>query len=116
MKTVENLGKYVVVNVHTGNIVEVNNKTTWHRKSDASLTINNWWRALVRATVEYTEAQVIEALGGYKSCTLGTAFKFNGNFYFKSSQNTFFVCSLFDAKYAAKLPFEVREIKAVEIN
>ncbi len=121
MGTVENLGKFVVINRDTGHIVTFNNKTSWCRKSDAKLVLNNWWRGLARNAVEYTEEQVIKALGigtfGVNSgCSVGTAFTFKSKFYFKSSRHTLFSSSLFEAKYAAITPFEVREIKAVEVK
>ena len=121
MGTIENLGKFVVINRDTGNIVTFNNKTSWHRKSDAKLVANNWWRALARGAVEFSEEQVIEALGvgtfgASTGCSVGTAFKFKSKFYFKSSRNTLFSSSLFDAKYAVVTPFEVREIKAMEVE
>ncbi len=121
MNSPENLGKFVVVNRDTGTIVTFNNKTSWNRKSDAKLVLNNWWRALVRNSVEYTENQVIEALGtntfgANTGCSVGTSFRFKDKFYFKSSRNTLFISRLAEARYAFITPFEVRKIKAMEIE
>ena len=121
MNSPENLGKFVVVLRETGKVVTFNNKTSWNRKSDAKLVLNNWWRALVRGAAEYTESQVLEALGtntfgANTGCSVGTSFKFKNKFYFKSSKNTLFTSRLSEARYAMVTPFEVRKIETVEIE
>lgn len=109
------MNRFVIVNNSTGVELTVNGKNVWNRRSDASLTLNNWWKRMVRESKEVSKDELLEFLSGNRTVKVGTGFFFGDVFYFRDSLQSFFFVNKYFAKYAVSTPFQVKELKPMEI-